>query len=167
MKFKYFQITEKETLDQIESCIVSIETRNKALKDLAKSFGSTEVLQFNLGGVAAFLFNVRPCKVTWKSVKHGYLPKAKTSELKLLLEVPKSTDYRDIIKKYGFGNEMILGDPAPGKSGFPMYSSNIKGNRKNGFYAIKVPYQGEFEKSVCGDLKEIQEWEMIKRIASE
>ena len=70
MKFKYFQVMEKETLGQIESCLVSIETRNKALKELAKSFGSSEVLQFNSGGVAAFLFSDRPCKADWKNVKH-------------------------------------------------------------------------------------------------
>ena len=166
MKFKYFQVMEKETLDQIESCLVSRETRNKALNDLAKSFGSFKVLQFNGGGVAAFLFNERPCKVSWKNVKHGYMPKAKSKELKLLSSVPVSTDYRDIIKKYGFGGEMILGVPT-GRGGFAMYSSSISGNRATGFYVIKVPYQDDFDKSTAGDLKEIQEWEMIKGIASE
>lgn len=167
MKFKYFQIMEKETLDQIESCLVSKETRNKALKELAKSFGSSEVLQFNGGGVAAFLFSDRPCKIAWKVVKHGYMPKAKSKELKLLSEAPKSTDYRDIIKKYGFGDEMILGEPKGPGMGFPMYSSSIRGDRETGFYAIKVPYQGDFDKAITGDLKEIQEWEVIKGIASE
>ena len=62
---------------------------------------------------------------------------------------------------------MILGEPKTGGGGFPMYSSSISGNRSAGFYVIKVPYQGDFDKATTGDLKEIQEWEMIKGIASD
>jgi hypothetical protein len=164
MKFKYFQITEKETLDYIEQCLVSIEVRNAAVKTLAKKLDAYDCLQWNSGGIAAFCFISRPDKTVWKSVKHGFMPKAKTDELKLVGDIPKAIDYRDIIKKYGFGGEMIMGDPERAGGGFPMHSSYIKGSRKTGFYAVKVPYQDEFDKEVHDSLIEIKEWEMLKGI---
>lgn len=162
MNFKYFQITEKETLDHIESCLVSIEVRGAAVKALSKKLGAYDCLQWNNGGIAAFCFSDRPDKAIWKSVKHGFMPKAKTDELRLLADIPKAVDYRDIIKKYGFGGEMIIGEPTGSGRGFPMHSSSIRGSRKTGFYAIKVPYQDEFDKEVHESLLEIKEWEMLK-----
>lgn len=164
MKFKYFQITEEESLNHIEQCLVSIEVRNKAIMELTDSFGSEECLQFSRGGIAAFSFISTPDKSIWKAVKHGFMPKAKTNELKMIAELPKSIDYQEVIKKYGFGGEMIIGEPTGASRGFPMYSSSIKGNRKTNFYVIKVPYDGEFKKEIHESLKELKEWEMIKGI---
>lgn len=163
MNFKYLQITDKETLDHIEACLVSIESRDAALKELAKKFGAMDCLQWSSGGVAAFCFIDRPDKKSWKNVKHGFMPKAKTDELKLLQKIPSAEDYRDIIKKYGFGGEMIIGEQVS-SGGFRMHSSSIKGNRKSGFYVIKVPYQDEFGREVDISLIEIKEWEMMKGI---
>lgn len=163
MNFKYLQIINKETLDHIERCLVSIEVKDKYLADLAKKFGAYECLQWNGGGIAAFCFSNRPDKAIWKSVKYGFMPKAKTDELKQLGETPKSIDYRDIIKKYGFGGEMIIGDQVS-TGGFRMHSSSIKGSRKSSFYVIKVPYQDEFDREIHSDLVEIKEWEMMKGI---
>ena len=162
VQFKYFKITEQSTLDEIENCIVSIGDRKNALLKLAKSFGAEDVLQFTDGGVAAFNFYSNPDKSSWKKSKHGHLPKAKSNEQKLLSEIPYSKDYRDIIKKYNLGHEMILGEPKAGSMGFPMHSSHIKGNRKTGFYAITVPYQGEFDRDIHESLVEIKEWELVK-----
>lgn len=164
MNFKYFQITEAEALEHIEQCIVSIEVRNKSIFNLTKAFGADECLQFSHGGIAAFTFSCTPDKTIWKSVKYGFFPKAKTKELKKISELPKSIDYQDVIKRYGFGNEMIIGEPTGASRGFPMYSSSIKGNRKSNFYVIKVPYNGEFKKEVHKSLKEIKKWEMMKGI---
>lgn len=164
VKFKYFQITETEALNHIEQCLVSIEVRNKAIQELSDKFGAYECLQFSRGGIAAFSFNSTPDKSVWKSVKHGFMPKAKTDELKMIADLPESIDYQDVIKKYGFGGEMIIGEPTGAGRGFPMYSSGIKGNRKTSFYVIKVPHDGEFKKQVHESLKEIKEWEMMKGI---
>lgn len=78
MKFKYFQITEKETLDHIGTCIISITKRNKALKYLCDVFGAYECREYSVGGVAYFSFNKTPDKKSWKKVKYGFMPKAKT-----------------------------------------------------------------------------------------
>ncbi len=166
MKFKYLQITEKETLDHIEECLVSIRTEEVALFDLAKEFGAKECLQYSGGSVASFTFNYgeRPDKSVWKKVKHGFMPKVKTSEHKLLMGVPKSIDYRDIIKKYSFGGEMFIGEMSASGHGFKVHSSYLKGNRKTGFYVIVVPYADEFDREVDSSLVEIKEWEMIKGI---
>jgi len=164
IKYKYFQITKKETLDHIEHCLLSIGVRNKTLQELTKELGARECFQWNGGGIAYFSFNCPPDKATWKKVKHGYMPKVKTKEYKLTQELPKSIDYRDIIKKYSFGDEMILGEPTRPNGGFPMISSGIQGSRKNNFYVIKVPYQGEFDSEVDKSLLEIKEWEMLKGI---
>ncbi len=164
VKFKYFQITETETLNHIEQCLVSIEVRNKAIQELSNKFGADECLQFSRGGIAAFSFDSTPDKSIWKSVKYGFMPKAKTNELKMISDLPQSIDYQDVIKKYGFGGEMIIGEPTGAGRGFPMYSSGIKGNRKTGFYVIKVPYDSEFKKEVHESLKELKEWEMMKGI---
>lgn len=168
MKFKYFKITEKETLDHIEECLVSISTRRKSLHELAKQFGALECLVFSGGSIAAFKFkhSERPDKAIWKKVSHGFMPKVKTDEKKLLEAVPKSMNYRDIIKKYGFGNEMIIGERLPNGTGFPMHSSYIEGNRKTGFYVIKVPYVGGFDSEIHDSLVEIKEWEAIKGMDS-
>ena len=164
MKFKYFQITEKETIDHIESCLDSILTREARLAELAKHFGALDCLCFNGGSIAAFKFSYtsRPDKSIWKKVKHGFMPKVKTNENKMLLDIPKSTNYRDIIKKYSFGGEMIIGEPTHSGSGFPMHSSGLMGNRKNRFWAIKAPYTGEFDRKVDGSLTELKEWEVTK-----
>ena len=164
MKFKYFQITEQSTLDHIEECLVSIATREKSLAELAKKFGALECLVFSNGSIAAFKFkyNERPDKAVWKKVKHGFMPKVKTNEHMRVIEVPKSIDHRDVIKKYGFGGEMFIGDQVPNGTGFRMHSSYIKGNRKTGFYAITVPYQDEFDREVHNSLLEIKEWEVLK-----
>ena len=164
IEYKYFQITEKETLDHIEHCLLSIGVRNKAIQELVKELGARECFQWNRGGIASFSFNARPDKAIWKKVKHGYMPKVKTEEYKLINSLPESIDYRDIIKKYSFGGEMILGEPTRPSGGFPMISSGIQGSRKNNFYVIKVPYQGEFDREVDKSLLEIKEWEMMKGI---
>ncbi len=164
MKFKYFQITEQSTLDHIEKCLVSIKAREVALVELSKEFGAKDCLQYSSGGIAAFSFNYneRPDKSVWKKVKHGFMPKVKTNEHMRIIETPPSIDYRDIIKKYSFGGEMIIGEPISPRGGFPMHSSSIKGSRKNNFYVIKVPYQNEFDRDVDSTLLEIKEWEMLK-----
>lgn len=170
MKFKYFQITEQPTLDKIEGCILSRIKRGDALASLAQKFGAKDCLQYNGGGVAAFNFGCsanNPDKSIWKKVKHGFMPKVKTDEYKLLRNCPEQSDYRDIIKQYGLGGEMIIGKPTTPSGGFPMYSSGIQGNRKTGFYAIKVPYTGDFEVTICPSLSEIKEWEMVKGISGE
>lgn len=165
MKFKYFQITEKETLEHIEACLLSITAREGALAELAKKLGASDCLQFNGGSVAAFTFNSCPDRTVWKKVKYGFLPKVKTEENKMILAIPKSMNYRDIIKKYSFGGEMMIGGLAS-SGGFKMHSSYIKGNRKTGFYAIVVPYADEFDREVGSSLIEIKEWEMLKGMDS-
>ena len=164
MNFKYFQITETEALNRIEQCLVSIEDRDEAIKELTKKLGAYNCLQWSRGGIAAFCFHNTPDKTIWKNVKHGFMPKAKTDELKMIANLPEAIDYQDVIKKYGFGGEMIIGEPSGAGRGFPMHSSSLKGNRKTGFYAVKVPYEVEFKKSVHPSLVEIKEWEMMKGI---
>ena len=169
MKFKYFQITEQSTLDHIEECLVSKINRGDALIALAKKFGARDCLQYNGGSVAAFTFDYdkKPDKSVWKKVKHGFMPKVKTNENNRIIEIPKAMDYRDIIKQYNLGGEMIIGEPTSPTGGFPMYSSSIQGNRKTGFYAIKVPYVDVFDVDIDSSLTEIKEWEMIKGMDSE
>ena len=162
IKYKYFKITEKETLDHIEHCLLSIGVRNKAILELTRELGARECFQWNRGGIASFSFNGRPDKAIWKKVKHGYMPKVKTTEDKLMQALPKSIDYREIIKKYSFGDEMILGEPTRPSGWLAMVSSSIQGSKKNKFYVIKVPYQGEFDREVDKSLLEIKEWEMLK-----
>ena len=164
MKFKYFQITEQETLDHIEKCLQSIVDREAAMVKLAKKFGARDCMQYSAGGVAAFTFDYanRPDKAVWKKVKHGFMPKVKTKENKLLIDAPKSIDYRDIIKKYSFGNEMFIGEMSSSGRGFKMHSSYIRGSRKTGFYAITVPYSDKFDREVHDSLVEIKEWEVLK-----
>ena len=168
MKFKYFQITEQSTLDHIEECLLSISVRESALAALAKEFGALECSVSSGGGIAAFKFNYseRPDKAAWKKVKHGFMPKVKTKENKKLIGVPKSIDYRDIIEKYNFGHEMLIGEQSASGMGFKMHSSYLRGSRKTGFYAITVPYQNEFEREVDASLVEIKEWEVLKGIDS-
>ncbi len=168
MNYKYFRITDQETINYIDECIESRKTREIALSDLAKKFGALECLLFSGGSIAAFKFDysVRPDKAVWKKVKHGFMPKVKTDENKQLLAVPRSIDYRDIIKKYGFGGEMTLGDPSPSGFGFKMHSSYLRGSQKNNFWAIVVPYQKDFDREVDQSLVEIKEWELIKGIDS-
>lgn len=163
MKFKYFKITEKETLDEIEQCLVSSEKREIAIVSLIGELKANECFKYNGGIIAYFTFNSPPNKSSWKKVKHGYYPKVKSDENKLIRELPKQIDYRDVIKKYSFGNEMIIGEPN-GRRGFPVHSSSIKGNRKSNFYVIKVPYSEDFDREVHKSLVEIKEWEMMRGI---
>lgn len=164
MKFKYFQITESKTIQHIKECLESISVREAKLAELAKSFGALECLVFSGGSIAAFKFKYdeRPDKKVWKKVKHGFMPKVKTNERMRVIEIPKSIDYRDVIKKYGFGNEMLIGDQVSGGTGFRMHSSHLKGNAENNFWAIVVPYQKEFDRKVDDSLVEIKEWEVTK-----
>jgi len=164
MKFKYFQITEQSTLDDIEKCLLSINEREIALANLAKTFGAKECLQYSNGGIAAFNFDYdnKPDRSIWKKVKHGFMPKVKTNENNRIIETPKSMDYRELIKKYNLGGEMMIGEMAPSGRGFKMHSSYIRGNRKTGFYAITVPYQDDFDVSIDESLVEIKEWEVLK-----
>tara|TARA_R110002020_G_scaffold11199_1_gene42389 strand:- start:1619 stop:2122 length:504 start_codon:yes stop_codon:yes gene_type:complete len=162
VQFKYFKITQDEVLNKIEDCLKSIEVRNKAVAKLAKDLGSSEILQWNGGGVAAFKFESMPDRAIWKKVKHGFMPKAKTSELKLMRELPKEDDYRDIIKVYGLGGEMIMGEK--GSRGFKLHSSFLQGNRETNYYYITVPYQGDFDKDIDDSLIEIKEWEALKGV---
>lgn len=162
MKNKYFKITEKSTLDEIESCLVSSENKKKFLDKLTDDFGASYCLQYNGGDVAAFKFDKMPDRKVWKKVKHGFLPKVKTKENKLLCESPKVTSYKDVIRKYKFGDEMIIGEHTG--RGFAMHSSYIKGNRKSGEYFIVAPFKGEFDREVHESLLEVKEWEMMKAI---
>ena len=164
MKFKYFKITEQSALDDIELAIQSIEARDLAVKNLAKKLGAEDCLQFNGGEIAAFTFYVWPDKSIWKSVKHGFLPKVKTEEGKMVAALPKILDWQDVIKRYGFGHEMILGEPSANRRGFPMHSSSLKGNRESSFYAIKAPYTDEFDRELHVSLLELKEWEVLKAI---
>ena len=164
MKFKYFKITEQSALDDIELAIQSIEARDLAVKNLAKKLGAEDCLQFNGGEIAAFTFYVWPDKSIWKSVKHGFLPKVKTEEGRMVAALPKILDWQDVIKRYGFGSEMIIGERSANGTGFRMWSSSLKGNRHSSFYAIKAPYTDEFEREVHDSLIEIKEWEVLKAI---
>ncbi len=164
MQHKHFKITEESTLNDIESCLNSVQVRNEAIVELCNKLGSTEALQYQRGGIAAFKFNEAPCKKSWKKVKHGYLPKAKSDELKLMSDLPEVTSFNDVIKKYGLGDEMIIGEPKAGGMGFPMHSSYIRGNRKTNFYAVSVPYKGDFNIDIHPSLLEIKEWEVIKAL---
>jgi hypothetical protein len=164
MKFKYFRITEQSALDDIELALKSIEARDVAVKNLAEKLGAYDCLQYNEGSIAAFKFNSVPDKSVWKKVKHGFLPKAKTHEQKMIVSLPKLLDWQEIIKRYGFGHEMRIGDRVPNGTGFRMHSSYLKGNRESSFYAIVVPYIGDFEKEVHQSLVELKEWEVLKAI---
>ena len=164
MKFKYFKITEKTALDAIELAIQSIEVRDLAVKKLAEELGAHDCLQFSGGSIAAFKFYSKPDKAIWEKAKHGFLPKVKTDECKMMRALPKQLDYRDVIKQYGFGNEMIIGERAPTGTAFRMHSSHIKGNRKSAFYAIVVPYTEDFDREVHASLLELKEWEVLKAI---
>ena len=163
MKFKYFKITEKQCLDEIELALQSREARDLAVKNLAEKLGAIDCLQFSEGSIAGFRFNSPPDRAVWKVVKHGFLPKVKTNEQKMIAELPKLIDYREIIKRYGFGGEMIIGDHSQ-RGGFRMHSSYIKWNRNSGFYAIVVPYTESFEREVHPTLLELKEWEVMKAI---
>jgi hypothetical protein len=164
MDFKYFKITEKSALDDIELAIQSIETRDLEVGKLTEKLGAYDCLQYSEGSIAAFKFYSTPDKSVWKRVKHGLLPKVKTDEYKMMSELPKQLDYRDVIKQYGFGKEMMIGDRVPNGTALRMHSSYIKGNRESGFYAIVVPYTGEFDREVHPSLVEIKEWEVLKAI---
>jgi hypothetical protein len=164
MDFKYFKITEQSALDDIELAIQSIETRNLKVEKLTEKLGAYDCLQFSEGSVAAFKFYSSPDKAIWKKSKHGFLPKVKTDEYKMMSELPKQLDYRDVIKQYGFGEEMMIGDRVPNGTAIRMHSSYIKGNRESGFYAIVVPYTDEFDREVHPSLVELKEWEVLKAI---
>ena len=164
MKFKYFKITEKQAIDDIELAIQSIEVRDVAVKELSEKVGAYNCLQFSEGSIAGFKFNSNPDKAIWKKVKHGFLPKVKTAEYRIMAELPKKLDYRDIIKQYGFGGERMIGERVPNGTAFRMHSSYIKGNRKSAFYAIVVPYEEEFNREVHPTLLELKEWEVLKAI---
>jgi hypothetical protein len=164
MKFKYFKITEQSALDSIELALQSIEARALAVKTLVKKLGAYDCLQYNEGGIAAFAFSEIPDKTVWKYVKHGFLPRVKTKEHKMVVNLPKILEWQDVIKSYGFGREMIIGEPSANTRGFPMHSSSLKGNRHSSFYAIKVPYTEEFDREVHNSLIELKEWEVIKAI---
>jgi hypothetical protein len=163
MKFKYFKITENTALDDIELALKSSEARDSATKILAEKLGAYNCLQYTEGSIAAFKFISTPDKAVWKRVKHGFLPKVKTDEYKMLADLPKQIDYREIIKRYGFGGEMLIGEHVEGR-GFKMHSSYIKGNRKSGFYAIVAPYDEKFDREVHNSLLELKEWEVLKAI---
>jgi len=162
MLHKYFKINCKNALDEIESCLLFITTRDSALKDLADKFGAKDCLQFNGGGVAAFSFNVTPDRSVWKKVKHGYMPKVKTNENRELNDIPPSKNHNGIIRKFGFGDEMLEGENTG--RGFRIHSSYLKGNRKTNDYFIIVPYQDTFDKEANNDLTEVKKWEMIKAL---
>lgn len=162
MKNKYFKITEQSALDEIEDCLVSIENKKKFLVKLVNDFGASEALQYSGGGVAAFTFDSMPDRKIWKKVKHGFLPKVKTKENKLLCESPKVKNYEDVIKKYNFGGEMIIGENTG--RGFAMHSSYVKGNRISGEYFIVAPFEGGFDREVHESLLEVKEWEVMKAI---
>ena len=163
VKFKYFKITEQSTLDHIEECLVSVGVRVEATDALKLEVGAYECRSYSSGEIAYFAFNSQPDRKVWKKVKGGFMPKAKTKENNLILDLPKSIDYRDITKKYNLGGEMMLGDQAP-SGGFRMHSSYIRGSRKSGFYAIVVPYQKDFDRDIDDSLVEIKEWELLKEI---
>jgi hypothetical protein len=164
MKFKYFKITEQSALDDIELALKSIEARDLAVKNLADKLGAYDCLQFSDGGIAAFKFKSAPDKSTWKKSKYGFLPKAKTDEQKMMVSLPRLLDWQEVIKRYGFGHEMIIGERASNGTGFRVHSSSIKGNRKSSFYAIKAPYTDEFDREVHDSLVELKEWEVLKAI---
>ena len=164
MKFKYFKITEQSALDDIELAIQSIEVRDLAVKNLTKKLGAEDCLQFQGGNIAAFTFSVWPDRSIWKSVKHGFLPKVKTEEGKMVSALPKILDWQNVIERYGFGSEMMIGDRAQNGTGFRMHSSSLKGNRHSSFYAIKAPYTDEFDREVHESLIELKEWEVLKAI---
>jgi hypothetical protein len=164
MKFKYFKITEQSALDDIELALKSIEVRDLAVKNLADKLGAYDCLQYTHGGIAALKFYSTPDKLVWKKVKHGFLPKVKTEEYKILSGLPTLLEWQDVIKRYGFGHEMMIGDRVPNGTGFRMHSSSIKGNRKSSFYAIKAPYADEFDREVHDSLVELKEWEVLKAI---
>jgi len=164
MKFKYFKITEQSAIDDLELAIQSIGVRNSAVAGLAEKLDAYDCLQFSEGSIAGFKFYSSPDKAIWKKVKHGFLPKVKTDEYKMISELPKKLDYRDVINRYGFGNEMLIGERASNGTGFRMHSSYIKGNRESAFYAIVVPYNEEFDREVHVSLLEMKEWEVLKAI---
>jgi hypothetical protein len=164
MQFKYFKITAQASLDAIELALQSIEVRDLAVKCLADKLGAYDCLQFSDGGIAAFKFKSAPDKAKWKKSKYGFLPKAKTDEQKMMVSLPRLLDWKEVIKRYGFGHEMIIGDRVPNGTAFRMHSSYLKGNRKSSFYAIVVPYSGDFEKEVHQSLVELKEWEILKAI---
>jgi hypothetical protein len=164
MEFKYFKITEQSALDNIELAIKSIEARDLAVKNLAEKMGAYDCLQYNQGSIAAFKFYSTPNKSIWKKVKHGFLPKVKTDEQKMIVALPKLLDWQEVIKRYGFGHEMMIGDRVPNGTGFRMHSSYLKGNRESSFYAIVVPFIDEFIKEVHISLVELKEWEVLKAI---
>ncbi len=166
VKFKYFQITEKATLDQIENCLKSVDAREVEIKELIKAFNAKDCLQYNRGGIAGFSFEYEslPDMTEWKKVKHGYLPRAKSEGNKKLKALTESRDWRESIKVYGLGGEMIIGEMAPSGRGFLMHSSSISGDRKHNFYAVKVPYQDSFDKELDPSLVEIKEWEYMKKM---
>ena len=164
MKFKYFKITEQSALDDIELAIQSIDTRDLAVKNLTKKLGAEDCLQFQDGDIAAFTFYTCLDRSIWKSVKHGFLPKVKTEEGKMVSALPKILDWQDVIGRYGFGGEMMIGERSASGTGFMMHSSSLKGNRQSSFYAIKVPYTDEFDREVHDSLAELKEWEVLKAI---
>jgi hypothetical protein len=164
MDFKYFKITEQSSIDYIEMALQSIEARDLAVKKLSEKLGARDCLQYNDGRVAAFTFSEIPDKAVWKYVKHGFLPRVKTKEHKMIVALPEILDWQKAIECYGFGNEMIIGERASNGRGFRMISSSIKMNRKACFYAIKVPYTGEFDREVHPSLVELKEWEVLKAI---
>ena len=167
MKFKYFKITEKSALDYIELALKSIEVRGVALKKLTEKLGAYDCLQYSGGGIASFEFKSTPDKSIWKKVKYGFLPKVKTNEQKMMAALPKRLEWQEVVKRYGFGGEMMIGDRVPGGTGIRMHSSYLKGNRASKFYAIVVPYSVEFDKEVHASLVEIKEWELIKAMDEE
>ena len=164
MKFKYFKITEQSALDDIELAIQSIEVRDLAVKELAEKLGSYDCLQYSEGSVAAFKFYSTPDKSVWKKVKHGFLPKVKTEEYKMVSGLPPLLEWQEVIKRYGFGHEMMIGDRVPNGTGLRMHSSYLKGSRNSSFYAVVVPYTDEFDREVHESLLELKEWEVLKAI---
>jgi hypothetical protein len=164
MRYKYFQITEKSTLELVVLALQSMKIRDLAVKSLAQKLGAYDCLQYRGGEVAAFKFKATPDKSVWKKSKYGFLPKAKTDEQQRVKALPELVRWQSVLELYGFGDEMIIGEREHGRTGFPLHSSYLKGRRKTLFYVIVVPYTKEFDRKVHKSLVELKEWEVLKAI---
>ena len=166
MKFIFLKVVCSQLTSELKTIREEQLTRHKAIEDLKKQWGALSIREYNYGGIAfiQFPYDKEIDRKIWKKAHDGFYPKAKTSELNTIRNLPQSRDYMDAFEDYG--KEMVLGE-STGR-GFPMYSSGFSGNFDKDLFFIKVPYNGEsYTKEISPAFELVKEWEYLKEMDGE
>lgn len=164
VKWKFYQIVSAAVIADIMAIRQEKQKRQDAIIELVKKFGAEEAKVYSGQRLACFVFprDHEIDRDVWKKADGGWLPKVKTKNGELIKTLPPAREFNDVLGQFGLGGEMVIGQPAAGQRGFPMYKSQLQGSFKNQFFYVKTPYQGEYKKSTPDGLKEIKEWEALK-----